>query len=154
VDVERIFTGLGCEVRDDEAGWIISVPVFRHDLGREIDLVEEFIRVYGMDKVEPELPSYKPDKAASGENGIYNLRLGLAAAGLTEVVTYSFIAPSWKAIFAIDTLDLLNPISDEMKVMRMSLLPGLAGAIERNQKLSVRDIALFEIGKCFLPNAF
>ncbi len=151
-DVERIFTGLGCEVRGDEAGWIISVPVFRHDLGREIDLVEEFIRVYGMDKVEPELPSYRPDKAASGVNGIYNLRLGLAATGLTEVVTYSFIAPRWKVIFAADTLDLLNPISDEMKVMRMSLLPGLAGAIERNRKLSVRDIAIFEIGKCFLPN--
>ncbi len=152
-DVERIFTGLGCEVRGDEAGWIISVPVFRHDLGREIDLVEEFIRVYGMDKVEPGLPSYRPDKAASGENGIFNLRLSLAAAGLTEVVTYSFIAPRWKAMFTTDTLDLLNPISDEMKVMRMSLLPGLAGAIERNRKLAVRDIAIFEVGKCFLPNA-
>ena len=152
-DVERIFTGLGCEVRGGDDLWIIAVPAFRHDLVREIDLVEEFVRVYGMDKVEPELPTFKPGKAVSGENGIQGLRLSLAAFGFTEVVTYSFIAPKWKAIFTQETLDLLNPISDEMKVMRMSLLPGLAGAIERNRKLAVRDISLFEIGKCFFPCA-
>ncbi|MGD0210373.1 MAG: phenylalanine--tRNA ligase subunit beta, partial [Desulfomonilia bacterium] len=152
-DVERIFTGLGCEVRGGDDLWIIAVPVFRHDLVREIDLVEEFVRVYGMDKVEPELPTFKPEKAVSGENGIQGLRLSLAALGFTELVTYSFIAPKWKAIFTQETLDLLNPISDEMKVMRMSLLPGLAGAIERNRKLAVRDISLFEIGKCFSPIA-
>ena len=152
-DVGRIFTGLGCEVMGGDDLWIIAVPVFRHDLVREIDLVEEFVRVYGMDKVKPELPTFKPEKAVSRENGIQGLRPSLAAFGFTEVVTYSFIAPKWKAIFTQETLDLLNPISDEMKVMRMSLLPGLAGAIERNRKLAVRDISLFEIGKCFFPIA-
>ena len=152
-DVERIFTGLGCDVREGSGEWDISVPVFRHDLLREIDLVEEFIRIYGMDKVPPELPSFRPDRVDALESGIQAIRLRLAAMGLTEVITYSFIAPKWKEIFKGDTLDLLNPISDEMKVMRMSLIPGLAGAIERNRKLAVRDMAIFEIGRCFCPVA-
>ncbi|HWR67435.1 MAG TPA: phenylalanine--tRNA ligase subunit beta, partial [Desulfomonilia bacterium] len=59
-DVQRIFSGLGCDVNALGDGWAIGVPAFRHDLAREIDLVEEFIRVYGMDKVTPDLPVFKP----------------------------------------------------------------------------------------------
>jgi phenylalanyl-tRNA synthetase beta chain len=82
-DVERIFTGLGCEVEGDDSGWMIAVPVFRHDLLREIDLVEEFIRIYGMDKVVPELPMFRPDRADSRESSMQALRIRLAAMGLT-----------------------------------------------------------------------
>jgi phenylalanyl-tRNA synthetase beta chain len=75
----------------------------------------------------------------------------LAAMGLTEVVTYSFISPRWKSFFPGDALELLNPISDEMKIMRTSLIPGLVSTIERNKKLQNRDISFFEIGRCFYP---
>ncbi|HVN71608.1 MAG TPA: hypothetical protein VMU10_06280, partial [Desulfomonilia bacterium] len=140
-------------VVSDNDGWNIAVPLFRHDIEREIDLVEEFVRIYGMDKVKPDLPTFKPHEATSAESRVQDLRIKLAASGFTEVLTYSFISPRWKGVFAGETLELLNPISDEMKVMRMSLLPGLAGVIERNRKTAVRDIALFEIGKCFSPRS-
>ncbi len=150
-DVELIFRGLGCGITAGDAGWTISVPAFRHDLLREIDLVEEFIRVYGMDKVKPELPMFRPMDGVSPEKGLKELRVTLAAMGLTEVITYSFIAPRWREYFGKAALELLNPISDEMRIMRPSLLPGLLAALERNRKLQTRDISLFEIGKTFHP---
>ncbi|HNQ85096.1 MAG TPA: phenylalanine--tRNA ligase subunit beta [Deltaproteobacteria bacterium] len=148
-DVRRIFTGLGCEIQDAGDGWTIGVPAFRHDLGREIDLVEEFIRVYGMDKVSPDLPTFKPMDGIPEEKGLTELRVALAAMGLTEVITYSFIAPRWMAFFPGEALELLNPISEEMKIMRTSIVPGLVAVVERNRKLQARDISLFEIGKTF-----
>jgi len=148
-DVRRIFTGLSCEVQDAGDGWTIGVPAFRHDLNREIDLVEEFIRVYGMDKVPPDLPTFKPMDGITEEKGLMELRVALAAMGLTEVITYSFVAPRWMAFFPGEALELLNPISEEMKVMRTSIIPGLVAAVERNRKLQTRDISLFEIGKTF-----
>ena len=148
-DVRRIFTGLGCEIQDAGDGWTIGVPAFRHDLGREIDLVEEFIRVYGMDKVPPALPTFKPMDGIPEEKGLTELRVALAAMGLTEVITYSFIAPRWMAFFPGEALELLNPISEEMKIMRTSIVPGLVAVVERNRKLQTRDISLFEIGKTF-----
>lgn len=150
-DVNSIFTSLGCEVKDIDAGWLIAVPAFRHDLCREIDLVEEFIRIYGMDMVEADLPTFKPRKLTFEETQINGLRVSLSAMGLTEVVTYSFISPRWKVFFASEALELLNPISDEMKIMRTSLIPGLAGVVERNKKLQNRDLSIFEIGRCFIP---
>jgi len=150
-DVHSIFKSLGCEVKDGEAGWLIAVPAFRHDLCREIDLVEEFIRIFGMDKVEADLPTFKPRKLTFEETQINGLRVSLSAMGLTEVVTYSFISPRWKGFFASEALELLNPISDEMRIMRTSLIPGLAGVVERNKKLQNRDLSIFEIGRCFIP---
>jgi len=150
-DVTKIFTLLGCGVQETAEGWQVKPPVFRHDITREIDLVEEFVRIYGMDKVEPDLPTFKPIKKSAVENRIRDLRLALAAMGLSEVITYSFISPKWKKFFPAESLELLNPISDEMKIMRTSLIPGLASAVERNRKLQNRDISVFEIGKSFQP---
>ena len=151
-DVERILSGLGCDVRAEDGGWSVGIPAFRHDLTREIDLVEEFIRVYGMDKVPPVLPTFRPLAGVVEEKGLKDLRVSLAAVGLNEIVTYSFIAGRWKESFPGETLELLNPISDEMKIMRTSLLPGLLTAVERNRKLQTRDISIFEIGKTFHPS--
>jgi phenylalanyl-tRNA synthetase beta chain len=150
-EVKEIFTLLGCDVKETGEDWQISAPVFRHDITREVDLVEEFIRIYGMDKVEPDLPMFKPLKGSSEEKNIKELRLSLSAMGLTEVISYSFISPKWKRFFAEDSLELLNPISDELKCMRMSLVPGLASSVERNKKLQNRDISIFEIGRTFHP---
>lgn len=150
-DVRRIFSGLGCDVQAAQGGWTIGIPPFRHDLTREIDLVEEFIRVYGMDKVQPDLPTFRPMDGIPEETGLKSLRVALAAMGLTEIITYSFIAPRWKAFLPGDSLELLNPISDEMKIMRTSMIPGMLAAVERNKKLQTRDISFFEIGKTFHP---
>ena len=152
-DVEGIFTRLGCGVRSAENGWSITPAAFRHDLQREIDLVEEFIRIHGMDTVTPELPTFKPLKSSSLERNYRELRVRLASMGFTEVVTYSFISQKWGRFFPEQPLELINPISDELKVMRTSLIPGLAAAMEKNKNLQMRDVALFEVGRCFLPGA-
>ncbi|MGC9325625.1 MAG: phenylalanine--tRNA ligase subunit beta [Desulfomonilia bacterium] len=150
-DVTGIFTRLGCTLRTVDTGWHITTPPFRHDLRREIDLVEEFIRIYGMDNVPTELPRFNPVKISNLERKYRELRVRLASMGLSEVVTYSFISPKWNRFFPGDTLELINPISDEMKTMRTSLIPGLAMTVERNKKLQRRDVSIFEIGRCFIP---
>ena len=151
LDVEDILTRLGCKLTKTETGWMVNAPRFRHDITREIDLVEEFIRIFGMDKVEPILPRFRPVEASSDETKLQQLRFRLASMGFSEVVTYSFISPKWKRFFGDEMLELLNPISDEMKLMRRSLIPGLATVVEKNKNSQNRDIAIFEMGKCFYP---
>ena len=151
LDVEDILSRLGCEMKKTSAGWKVKPPQFRHDITREIDLVEEFVRIFGMDKVEPLLPTFRPMEALSDEMKLQEFRLRLASMGFAEVVTYSFISPKWKRFFGDEMLELLNPISDEMKLMRRSLIPGLATVVEKNKNLQNRDIAIFEMGKCFYP---
>jgi phenylalanyl-tRNA synthetase beta chain len=150
-DVEAILTRLGFTLEKADGSWKVLRPALRHDVTREIDLVEEFIRVYGMDKVEPELPTFKPMAAPDLSMSFNDLRLTLASMGYTEVVNYSFISPRWKAFFGEDALELLNPISDEMKVMRTSIIPGLATTVARNKNLQRRDMSIFEVGTCFFP---
>ena len=150
-DVEDIYTRLGCRVNRCDDGWMISPPLFRHDLTREIDLIEEYVRVYGMDNVEPDLPRFKPGKGSSDVLYLREVRNRMAAMGFSEVVTYSFVSPRWKNWFGDDVLELINPISDEMKTMRRSLLPGLLATVAKNKNQQIRDISLFELGKCFYP---
>jgi len=150
-DVEDILSRLGCSLEKTETGWKVKSLQFRHDITREIDLIEEFVRIFGMDKVEPELPTFRPMEAPSKEMKLQELRLRLASMGFAEVVTYSFISPKWKRFFGDEMLELMNPISDEMKLMRRSLIPGLAAVVEKNKNLQNRDIAIFEMGKCFYP---
>ncbi len=152
-DVEDILTRLGCRLQKTETGWLVKPPRFRHDITREIDLVEEFIRIFGMEKVRPLLPTFQPMQMSSLEERYQELRTRIAAMGFTEVVTYSFISPKWKQFFGENMMELMNPISDEMKLMRNSLIPGLAGAAEKNKHLQNRDLALFEMGKCFDPTS-
>jgi len=104
-----------------------------------------------MDKVEPVLPTFTPATAAYEETGLGHLRTRLSSMGLMEVVNYSFISPKWSKFFGQEALELLNPISDEMKAMRTSLIPGLATTAARNKNLQTRDMSMFEIGTCFFP---
>jgi len=150
-EVEAILTRLGFVLAGAENGWTVGSPAFRHDVTREIDLVEEFIRVFGMDKIRAELPAFRPVISPVEKLGFDTLRTAISAMGYTEVITYSFISPKWNTFFKEQALELINPISDEMKVMRPSLIPGLAMAAGRNKSLQRRDMSLFEIGTCFLP---
>ena len=152
-DVRAILTGLGFALSAADGGWGVEVPALRHDVTREIDLVEEFIRIYGMDKVKPELPTFQPVESPVEKQDFDTLRTAMSAMGYTEVITYSFIPPKWGGFFGDSVLELLNPISDEMKIMRPSLIPGLAAAAARNKSLQRRDISIFEIGTCFFPTA-
>jgi phenylalanyl-tRNA synthetase beta chain len=73
----------------------------RHDLENEIDLVEEFIRIYGMDRVKPELPLFRPGGEVYNDSLTRSTRVRLASMGLNEIITYSFISPVWKKFFGM-----------------------------------------------------
>jgi phenylalanyl-tRNA synthetase beta chain len=101
--------------------------------------------------VEPELPTFRPQATHVETADFRELRTSLCAMGYAEVVNYSFISPRWTKFFGEKVLELLNPISDEMKIMRNSLIPGLSMTVARNKNLQRRDIGIFELGKCFYP---
>ncbi|MEA2102329.1 MAG: phenylalanine--tRNA ligase subunit beta [Thermodesulfobacteriota bacterium] len=150
-DVGDVFTRLGAVVERQDKGWAISPPMFRHDLVRPVDLVEEYARIYGMDRIEPRLPAFVPVEMKHEKTAVEQMRLCLASMGFTEVITYSFIAGQWEKWFDTKMLGLKNPISDELSHMRTSLIPGISGVIEKNKKKQIRDVYVFETGKCFFP---
>lgn len=134
--------------------WNVVVPSWRRDIDGPADLVEEVIRIEGIDKV-PSTPLPRPAgvarPTATPEQKLERrLRRSAAARGLNEAITWSFIAEDAAAPFGGGAWSLANPISEDMKVMRPSLLPGLLSAANRNLKRGATGVRLFEIGRRYL----
>jgi phenylalanyl-tRNA synthetase beta chain len=151
--LERL--GFAVEVR---AGGDLSVepPSWRGDIEGEADLVEEVLRVKGYDLI-PALPLPRaaplPRPAlAPARRRSELVRRSLAARGLVEAVTFSFVAAAEAEPFGgvRPELRLVNPISADLDAMRPSILPGLAAAARRNADRGVADAALFELGPLYL----
>ncbi|WP_294294281.1 phenylalanine--tRNA ligase subunit beta [uncultured Sphingomonas sp.] len=156
VDVERqkaILERLGFTVAGD---WTVTVPTWRRDVDGNEDLVEEVIRIEGLDKVPstplPRTPGIATPTATPMQLIERKVRRTAAARGLSEAVTWSFISESEAATFGGGAWTLANPISEDMKVMRPSLLPGLLAAAERNTKRGATSIRLFELGRRYLAD--
>ena len=139
----------------------VTVPTFRSDVTREIDLIEEIARVYGYDNIPTTLP--KGDIPVPAPNLSTEVRKHikhfLLAAGMMEAINYSFCAPNCfdKIRFAADhplrdVLKLQNPLSPEMSVLRTTLLPSLLENAQHNRNHQIDTIALFEIGSVFIRN--
>ena len=135
------------------ADWTVTVPPRRHDVEGPADLVEEVVRIHGLDAVES-VPLYRaPGVAAPTATPAQaverKLRRAVAARGLHEAITWSFLPVPEAEHFAGGTeiwvLD--NPISEDMKAMRPSLLPGLVMAAKRNADRGASASRLFEIGR-------
>lgn len=137
------------------APWRVATPSWRRDVEGEADLVEEVIRVEGLDQVAstplPRAPGVAEATATPEQLVERRLRRTAAARGLNEAVTWSFIAASEAAHFGGAAWTLANPISEGMKAMRPSLLPGLLSAARRNQARGALGERLFEIGRRYLP---
>lgn len=134
--------------------WIVAVPGWRHDIDGAADLVEEVVRIHGLDKV-PSTPLPRADgvarpTATPAQTLERRVRRAAAARGLVEAVTWSFLPEREAAAFGNGAWSLANPISEDMKVMRPSLLPGLLGAARRNQTRGAASVRLFEIGRRYL----
>jgi phenylalanyl-tRNA synthetase beta chain len=134
--------------------WNVVVPSWRRDIDGPADLVEEVIRIEGIDKV-PSTPLPRPAgvarPTATPEQKLERrLRRSAAARGLNEAITWSFIGEDAAASFGGGAWTLANPISEDMKVMRPSLLPGLLSAANRNLKRGATGVRLFEIGRRYL----
>jgi len=134
--------------------WRISVPSWRRDVDGAADIVEEVVRIEGLDKVPstplPRAPGVARPTATPEQLIERKARRAAAARGLNEAVTWSFLSEAEAAPFGGSAWVLANPISEEMKAMRPSLLPGLIAAAARNAARGVEGIALFEIGRRYL----
>ncbi|GAB4244874.1 MAG: phenylalanine--tRNA ligase subunit beta [Thermoleophilia bacterium] len=159
-EMETILRRLGCGVVRAEGVLVVTVPTFRRDLEREIDLVEEVARIHGLEK----LPSTQPMRphGRGGLNAEQRRRRAvvdaLVGAGLSEVVTYSFIDPVWLGHLRLPPDDprrwplaIANPLSSDQSVMRTMLLPGLLATAGRNLAVREERVHIFELGATFHP---
>ena len=139
------------------ADWTVTVPSWRRDVEGPADIVEEIIRMAGIDNVPstplPRDPGVAKPTATPEQKLERKARRTAAARGLNEAVTWSFISESEAAPFGGGAWSLANPISEDLKVMRPSLLPGLLAAAERNLKRGASSVRLFEIGRRYLADA-
>ncbi|MFN3433042.1 MAG: phenylalanine--tRNA ligase subunit beta [Sphingomonas sp.] len=148
-----ILEALGFGVADD---WTVTVPTWRRDVDGPADLVEEVIRIEGIDKVAPvplpRTPGVARPTATPDQTLERRVRRAAAARGLDEAVTWSFVSEAQAAPFGGGAWSLANPISEDLKVMRPSLLAGLLAATERNLKRGTGTVRLFEIGRRYLAD--
>jgi len=133
----------------------VTVPSWRPDVGGAADLVEEVVRIHGLDQV-PSAPMPRRHGVAralltESQRRVRRARRELAARGMVEAITWSFIAEAAARQFGggSPALELANPISSEMTSMRPSLLPGLLTAGQRNRHRGFNDVALFEVGQIY-----
>ena len=156
--VEDVLTALGCdtdrsELAEAQRSWHVTLPSWRLDLEREIDLIEEVARVYGYNRFANTLPAF-------GE-GVRALPLGrsesavrrtLLAAGFHEAIASTFCSAAEAALTAPQpglVVPLGNPLSEEAGVLRPSLVPGMLAMIAGNLHRDVSDVRLFELGTVF-----
>ncbi|MBE0447813.1 MAG: phenylalanine--tRNA ligase subunit beta [Actinobacteria bacterium] len=149
---------LSVEIVEGTTDMWVTIPTFRPDLEREIDLIEEVARIYGYNNIESTLPE------SSGKQGGLNLRQRIAesvkgrlvASGLSEIITYSFIDPRDVDKLQIPEGDpfrwfvrLMNPLSEGLSVLRTTLLANLLKVLKYNVNRGQYDVQVFEIGHVF-----
>jgi phenylalanyl-tRNA synthetase beta chain len=153
----RILESLGFSVGAD---WQVVCPLRRRDIEGPADLVEEVVRIHGLDKVAshalPRTEGVARPTATPQQKLERGLRRAAAASGLNEAVTWSFL-PEWAAEHFADEDQALwvlaNPISEDLKAMRPALLPGLLMAAKRNANRGAASSRLFEIGRRYFRSA-
>jgi phenylalanyl-tRNA synthetase beta chain len=137
--------------------WRVAIPSWRRDVAGAADLVEEIARIHGYDRVPstplPRAPGVARPTATPEQLIERRARRAAAARGFNEAVTWSFISEAEAAPFGAAAWRLANPISEEMKAMRPSLLPGLLAAAARNAARGAEIVRLFEIGRRYLADA-
>ena len=144
---------LGMKVRTLKTGWQVTPPSFRFDLAREVDLVEEIARIHGYENI-PETPArWSAHAAPASERQVDEdrIRALLVDRGYFECVNYSFLDKEMHRAFHAGEpgLELANPLSGELSVLRRSLWPGLLCNWQANRDRGAPRARLFEIGVCF-----
>ncbi|MGB3026934.1 phenylalanine--tRNA ligase subunit beta [Paradevosia shaoguanensis] len=157
-ETEHFLTRLGFEVEGAGEVVKVTVPSWRPDVTQKADIAEEVMRMVGVDKVPveplPRLNHVAPRILTAIQNRRRIARRALAARGLDEAVTWSFISHDLATRFGGggDDVQLANAIASDMTDMRPSLLPGLLSAATRNANRGFADVGLFEVGQIFLSD--
>ena len=150
-----ILDALGFAPEDQGSTVVTRTPSWRHDIDGEADIVEEVLRVKGFDEIPvvsmPRVAAVARPALVTGQRRIRTARRALAARGLNECVTWSFLDRDHAEMFGggAAELKLSNPISSELTDMRPSLLPNLIDAARRNTARGLDDFGLFEVGPSY-----
>ena len=157
--VEAVLTALGCGLPPavgqtlGQDSWRVTLPSWRLDLEREIDLIEEVARVYGYNRFAKTLPAFGEGvRALPWAEKEATVRGTLLAAGFHEAIGSSFCSAAEGALTAQQpgqVVPLGNPLSEEAGVLRPSLVPGMLAMIAGNLNRDVSDVRLFELGTVF-----
>ncbi|HXY61077.1 MAG TPA: phenylalanine--tRNA ligase subunit beta [Chthoniobacterales bacterium] len=150
--VDEILEGFGLKKISAAKNMKWKIPSFRRDLQRDVDLIEEVVRVYGADQIPGTdrsrfTQSSEADHAHDSESRI---RERLVARGLFEARTSKLIPRSASA-FSEGAVQLRNPLSEDHVALRPSLIGGLLGVLERNINAGAESVAIFEVGRAFIP---
>lgn len=155
------FERLGCVVAEQVESWAVTPPAWRYDLSREADLIEELGRIYGLDRIEPELPPMlrRLDATAQPESRFAfcaRLKRWGAGLGLNEAVNYSFVGHKdldHLGLPVANRISIMNPLSAEQDVLRTALAPGLLQNLRHNIAQGTTGVRLFEIAHIFEADA-
>ena len=152
----EILESLGFSAVEGDPHWAVTAPGWRPDIDGAADLVEEIVRIHGLDNVAsvalPRADGVARPTATPAQALERKVRRAAAARGLVEAVTWSFLSESEAEAFGGGAWSLANPISEDLKVMRPSLLPGLLSATRRNLDRGAASVRLFEIGRRYLAD--
>ncbi len=156
-EIGDILTPLGCRIIEENQNSLrVSVPMFRLDLAREVDLIEEVVRFYGMENVpSPDLFQYHTQEIQSGDTGltrrVANLWKGF---GFNQTVSNSLVKQEYcfPEVTGKTPVKVRNPLSEEMAYLRTTLMPLLVEGVQKNLNRQEVDIRLFEFGRVFNAN--
>ena len=148
--VQKILLSLGCSVIDYNSFFEVTIPDARkHDLSREIDLIEEIARIQGLNKFNAILPKFKNLQIASSRNRtIKELARKMRSLGMTEVVHYSLASQTYH-----EKVELENPLMSEYNSLRTNLISNLIESFNNNIKKGNHNFDAFEIGRVFTKNS-
>jgi phenylalanyl-tRNA synthetase beta chain len=154
-EIKRVLSRLGFFTAGAGPVIKVAVPTWRPDVHGKADIVEEIVRIVGVDRI-PMTPFERGDTGRKPvltalQNRTRKARRALAARGLVEAVTWSFVSKPQAKLFGggMGALALANPIAADMSDMRPSLVPGLVAAAQKNADRGYGNVALFEVGQIF-----
>ena len=151
--VDDILTGFGLsKSKSAKATSTWKIPSYRRDLQRDVDLIEEVVRAFGVDKVPgTDRSRFTATSAADQAHDLESsMRERLVAHGLSEARTSKLI-PRSASVFSENAIELRNPLSEDHVALRPSLISGLLDVLERNVNAGAETVAIFEIGRAFIP---
>jgi phenylalanyl-tRNA synthetase beta chain len=151
--IRSLLEALDIEVRVEGDNWVVTPPSFRFDLREEADLVEEVARLEGYDNIPSRIPIGRLEPGLLDLDSLRerSARKLLVEKGYSEAITYSFISSSKCEYFlgGEQLLELINPISNEMEIMRPSMLPGLLDVSVYNLNRQQNTVQIFEMGRVY-----
>ncbi|XOV77897.1 MAG: phenylalanine--tRNA ligase subunit beta [Aestuariibacter sp.] len=154
--VDDIFQRLGMVGNRQDDVWKVEVPSYRFDIAIEEDLIEEVARIYGYNNIPNVAPQASLEMPPHQESvlALDRFKDVLVKRDFQEAITYSFVDPKIQNTLFPESngMVLPHPISSDMSVMRVSLLPGLLQALEYNQNRQQQRVRLFETGLRFVPD--